>query len=133
MSVDRFLTVSAALDEVFDRFTHPGDLGLWLPEVRRVEPEPGVVGVPFSVLLGHGDACAPGCGELVACEPPRHAEYRFMTADVVSVIRLTCTRTDALTRVHVHQDDRDGQVPLRVDIENLQRMLMLPRHRDGAR
>ena len=131
--MDRFVTVSAALDEVFDRVTQPADLGRWLPDVRRVEPEPGVVGIPFSVVLGNGDVWAPGRGELIACEPPRHVEYRFLTADLVSVIRLTCTRVGSGTRVHVHQDDGDGRVPLRVDVESLQRMLARPRHWDGAR
>jgi uncharacterized protein YndB with AHSA1/START domain len=129
--VDRFVTVAAPIEEVFDRVTQPADLGRWLPELRRVEPEPGVVGVPFAVLLGSGEV--PGRGELVACEPPRHAEFRFLTAHMVSVIRLTCTRTDSLTRVHVHQDDRDGQLPLRVDVESLQRTVALPRRWDGTR
>jgi uncharacterized protein (TIGR02246 family) len=122
--MDGFVTVPVDdLPEVFGRLIEPRHLGSWLPDVRRVQPEPGAVGVPFAMLLRDGIREVPGTGELVACEPPRHAVFRFHTADAVSVVRVTCTRTGQTTRVHVRQEEQALRAPLRIDLDKLRQLL----------
>ena len=117
--MDEIVTVPMDLGEAFGRLLEPRNLGSWLPAMSRVQPVPGVVGVPFEVLLSDGRGARTGRGELVACEPPRLAIWRFATADGVIVLRMTCSRDGATTRVHIHQDDRTAGRPLEVDLETL--------------
>ena len=120
--MDGIVAVASDVQDAFDRLIHPRHLGRWLPEVRQVGPEPGVVGVPFAVLLGSGARCRPARGELVTFEPPRHAAWRFFTPDTVNVVRLTCARDGAATRVRIHQEE--GPSPrLQIDLDRLYALL----------
>lgn len=122
--MDGFITVPVGLREAFERLIEPRHLSSWLPAVERVQPLPGAVAVPFAVeLRGVGQQLQPGTGELLACEPPRQAVFRFLAGETVSVVRVTCTRTGRMTRVHVQQQEPALRPALQVDLNMLARLL----------
>jgi uncharacterized protein YndB with AHSA1/START domain len=121
--MDRYAALAHPLEGVFQHLATPEHLSDWLPEVARAPASPALLGVggAFSLALGLDGEQVPATGELIAYEPPWSVAYRLLAGSRVHVLRVTCTSSRGLTRVHVHQSE---DLPsLAVDLDRLGRAL----------
>jgi uncharacterized protein YndB with AHSA1/START domain len=117
--MDQYVTLDRPVAAVYADLATPARLGDWLTEVIQVNTEPAVIGVgtALTLTMREGGTVVVVDGEVIGYEPPWLIAYRIFLAQP-RVLRITCSASDAATRVHVHQSN--DPAPLTIDLSLLQ-------------
>jgi len=120
--MDLYATFPSPVKAVFGHLADPSHLGDWLPDVSAASAEPsGGTGADFPLTARVDGREVAASGEVTAFEPPWLVGYRLFIGSRTHGLRITCAAHGGGTRVHVHQ--RDGALPLTIDLVRLTRAL----------
>ena len=120
--MDLYATFPRPVKAVFGHLADPARLSDWLPEISAAGPGPSAgTGTDFPVTVHVDGIEVAASGEVTAFEPPWLVGYRLFIGSRTHGLRITCAAHGGGTRVHVHQ--RDGALPLTIDLVRLTRAL----------